>query len=174
MHTISATAAAEKVKQGHGLIVDVRENDEVASESVPGALHIPLGKVGKHLAELPRDKEVYFLCRSGNRSQLACQEAASHYAKVFSIEGGIQAWRKIGPTQGKPGRTLPLMQQVQLGAGLLVLTGFFVKPVWFLVPLVGAGLTLAGATGFCGMAKLLALMPWNRGTSAPKASICQS
>jgi hypothetical protein len=62
---------------------------------------------------------------------------------------------------------LEIMRQVQIAAGLLVLTGvglgLGVNPLFFaLAALVGAGLTLAGATGFCGMARLLALAPWNR------------
>jgi len=59
------------------------------------------------------------------------------------------------------------MRQVHLAAGLLALAGalgsLFWKPemVWLAV-LVGAGLTVSGATGFCGMARFLGLMPWNR------------
>jgi hypothetical protein len=60
---------------------------------------------------------------------------------------------------------------VQIGAGSLILIGvglgFTVNPAFFaLAGLVGAGLTVAGATGFCGMARLLALAPWNRRASA--------
>jgi hypothetical protein len=54
------------------------------------------------------------------------------------------------------------MRQVQIVAGLLVVAGFFFKPLWFLVPVVGIGQTIAGLTGFCGMARLLQKMPWNR------------
>ena len=62
---------------------------------------------------------------------------------------------------------LPLMRQVQLIAGLLILTGtllsLFVHPGWIgLAIFVGAGLTVAGSTGFCGMAVILEKMPWNR------------
>ena len=44
-----------------------------------------------------------------------------------------------------------------------VVLGFALSPVWFgLAAFVGAGLTVAGTTGWCGMARLLAVMPWNR------------
>lgn len=61
----------------------------------------------------------------------------------------------------------PMMRQVQIAAGLLVLTGvilgFLVHPGFFgLSGLVGAGLTFAGVTGFCGAARLLQAAPWNR------------
>jgi hypothetical protein len=62
---------------------------------------------------------------------------------------------------------LELQRQVQLGAGLLAflgtLAGVLVSPWFLIVPgFVGAGLTVAGATGFCGMARLLVRAPWNR------------
>jgi hypothetical protein len=59
------------------------------------------------------------------------------------------------------------MRQVQIAAGLLILTGLLLA--WLVAPafvaltaFVGLGLTFAGLSGFCGMARLLALMPWNR------------
>jgi len=67
------------------------------------------------------------------------------------------------------GAPLELQRQVQIGAGSLAflgtLLGLTVSP-WFLaVPLlVGGGLTIAGVTGFCGMAMLLTRAPWNRAT----------
>lgn len=62
---------------------------------------------------------------------------------------------------------LPLMRQVQIAAGALILLGvvlgYAVNSGFFLLSgFVGAGLTFAGLTGFCGMARLLAVMPWNR------------
>ncbi|MBL0811046.1 DUF2892 domain-containing protein, partial [Klebsiella michiganensis] len=62
---------------------------------------------------------------------------------------------------------LPLMRQVQIVAGALILLGValgyaFSSGFFLLSAFVGAGLTFAGITGFCGMARLLALMPWNR------------
>jgi rhodanese-related sulfurtransferase len=65
------------------------------------------------------------------------------------------------------GAPLPLMRQVQIAAGSLVLLGLVlsnvVAPPWILLTwFVGAGLTFAGISGFCGMARLLAAMPWNR------------
>ena len=62
---------------------------------------------------------------------------------------------------------MEIMRQVQIAAGSLVLLGivlgFAVAPAFFgLSAFVGAGLTFAGATGFCGMARLLMLAPWNR------------
>jgi hypothetical protein len=62
---------------------------------------------------------------------------------------------------------LPLIRQVQIGAGTLVVLGvalgYLVSPWFFLLSgFVGAGLLQAGLTGWCGMANLLQVMPWNR------------
>jgi hypothetical protein len=59
------------------------------------------------------------------------------------------------------------MRQVQIAAGSLVLLGLLLSqamaPAWILLSwFVGAGLVFAGITGWCGMAQLLARMPWNR------------
>jgi hypothetical protein len=60
---------------------------------------------------------------------------------------------------------------VQIAAGSLVVLGivlgFAIHPAFFgLSALMGAGLTFAGVTGFCGMARLLSIMPWNRAAKA--------
>jgi rhodanese-related sulfurtransferase len=49
-------------------LLDVREDDEWAAGHAPGALHIRLGELGARTAELPGDREVYVICRTGNRS----------------------------------------------------------------------------------------------------------
>ncbi|MGE0851286.1 MAG: DUF2892 domain-containing protein [Hyphomicrobiaceae bacterium] len=75
----------------------------------------------------------------------------------------------ISPAEAKrlmdQGATLVAGSLILLGVGL----GQFIAPVFYgLAALVGAGLTFAGVSGWCGMAKLLALMPWNRSASAPR------
>jgi len=84
------------------------------------------------------------------------------------LAGGVDGWAAAGlPLVENRKAPLELMRQVQIVAGSLVLAGvilgFLVHPGFFgLSAFVGAGLTFAGATGFCGMARLLALAPWNR------------
>ena len=94
--------------------------------------------------------------------------AAAAPAQVSLLGGGIQAWKAAGlPVEEDKSQPLPLMRQVQIAAGVLillgVLLGYTVNGGFFLLSgAVGAGLTFAGVTGFCGMARLLAIMPWNR------------
>ena len=88
--------------------------------------------------------------------------------EAYIMESGLQGWRAAGlPTVVDRSQPLDLMRQVQIAAGSLALLGaiggWLVSP-WFylLCAMVGSGLLLAGLTGFCGMARLLAKMPWNR------------
>src|SRR5690606_11438378 len=120
------------------------------------------------LSEIPRDKPVLVYCRSGNRSRRAVELLRSHgIENAVQVEGGLQAFEKAGGKVLRSGKGLPVMQQVQVTAGSLVLLGlvlaWLVHPVFLgLSAFVGAGLVFAGLSGYCGMAKLLGLMPWNR------------
>jgi rhodanese-related sulfurtransferase len=103
------------------------------------------------------------------RTQASCDRlAAAVNGEAFLLQGGLDAWAAANlPLERDRKAPLELMRQVQIAAGLLVLTGtvlgLVVHPAFFGLPaFVGAGLTFAGATGFCGMARLLQNAPWNR------------
>jgi rhodanese-related sulfurtransferase len=84
------------------------------------------------------------------------------------LEGGIDGWKAAGLSVVEDkSQPLPLMRQVQIAAGSLILLGvilgYAISSAFFLISgFVGAGLILAGVTGFCGMARLLDRMPWNQ------------
>ncbi|MDP3675674.1 MAG: rhodanese family protein [Novosphingobium sp.] len=164
--TLTPAEAQRAIKAG-ALLIDIREHDEHAREAIPGALNLPLARIG----ELPLAEAGYvFHCRSGMRTDAnaARLAAAARGAPCHSLAGGIDAWRAAGQmTLRVPGQPIEIMRQVQLVAGGLVLIGvvlgFLVSPALFgLSAFVGAGLMTAGATGWCGMAKLLRHLPWNR------------
>lgn len=162
--TISPVNARELVRRGARLI-DIRGADEFARSHAQGAESHPLDTLGPVTGEAP----VVFLCRSGMRTSTnSAKLAALREGEAFCLEGGLDAWRAAGlPVEEDRSAPLEIMRQVQITAGLLVLAGvalgFAVAPAWFGVSaFVGAGLTFAGVTGWCGMANLLALMPWNR------------
>lgn len=174
--TVDARTLHEWLERGQAVLVDVREPFEHASERIEGARHVPLGQLDP--ASLGKDQagdRLVFHCRSGARSGKAleqCEQALSQAGiEVFHLEGGIEAWKAAGKpvARAKTAPRLDVMRQVQVTAGSLValgvLLGVVVSP-WFLVipGFVGCGLTFAGLSGWCGMAKLLALMPWNRVT----------
>lgn len=150
-------------------LVDVREPVEYAEEHVAGAKLIPLGQLEKRSSEISRDTPIVVMCRSGKRGEEARKKLeAIGITDVRNLEGGIIAWKEAGLPVKTGGRTmLPLMQQVQLTIGLGVLTGavlaLTVNPLWVLLcAFFGAGLTMAGSTGWCGLAILMSKMPWNR------------
>ena len=173
MDTISPTEAAKLLAEGATLI-DVREADERARAYIPGSTPAPLSRLAATGLALPQGGVVLFHCRSGNRTAANAGTLAAQAGscRAFIVEGGIDAWKAAGlPVAENRKAPLELMRQVQIGAGSLVLLGVlggaFVTPLLYLLAgFVGAGLVVAGVTGFCGMARLLRLMPWNRPAAA--------
>jgi rhodanese-related sulfurtransferase len=164
---------ADRIKFGRAVLVDIREPDEFARRHVKGALSRPLSAFEAAHLKIEAGKEVVFTCKSGMRTNANCERlAGSVDGAAFILEGGVDGWAAAGlPVVEDRKAPLEIMRQVQIAAGSLVVAGvalgFLVHPAFFgLSAFVGAGLTFAGATGFCGMARLLALMPWNRAARA--------
>ena len=155
-------------------IVDVRAKDEFASELLEGSTNLPLEEVERRLAEVSA-QDVIVVCRSGVRASIAARTIRRHGRTARILDGGLRAWKAAGLPLARGRWTLAVDRQVQLIVGLGVLCsvglGVLVEP-WLLLlaALLGAGLTFAGATGTCGLARLLLLAPWNRPpASAPAA-----
>lgn len=154
-------------RSGHVSIIDVREPMEYVVGHIPGSRNIPLALLTE--APLP-DGPLVLICQSGTRSERGVATLARRGLAVgiASLEGGLMAWQDAQlPIEKRKGAPLALMRQVQIVAGGLVLIGVVLSqiagPGWiWLSGFVGAGLIFAGISGFCGMARLLALMPWNR------------
>lgn len=150
-------------------LIDVREPVEHAEEHIAGAKLIPLGQLEKRASEIDRDSPVVVMCRSGKRgSEARAKLQAMGISDIRNLEGGILAWKNERlPVEQLRKTGLPLMQQVQLTIGIGVLIGAIlaltVHPNWvYLCAFFGAGLTMAGSTGWCGLAILMSKMPWNR------------
>jgi rhodanese-related sulfurtransferase len=92
---VAPKAAYDAVASGHGVIIDVRESDELQEVAVDDAIHIPLGQLPSRAFDVPQDKDVYIICRSGNRSGMATEflQGLGH-PSVHNIEGGIIDWIK--------------------------------------------------------------------------------
>jgi rhodanese-related sulfurtransferase len=165
--SVSAQALAEQLANRAVTVIDVREPVEYASGHIEGSLNIPLARLAR--ADLPQ-RPLVLVCQSGNRSGRALRllQAQGHSHPVSDLEGGLPTWEQAGLGLRRLQRSpLPLMRQVQIAAGSLVLLGLIlhatVAPAWILLSwFAGAGLVFAGISGFCGMARLLAAMPWNR------------
>ena len=164
---ISAHQLADQLAEQRVKVIDVRDPMEFASGHIAGSLNVPLSRITQ--ADLPKGPLV-LVCHSGNRSAQALAQLMQqgHPHPLVDLEGGIPAWQQAGlPMRQLKNAPLPLMRQVQIAAGSLVLLGLilgtWVAPAWILLSwFVGAGLVFAGISGFCGMARLLAAMPWNR------------
>jgi len=72
-----------------GYLLDVREPFELAVENVPGAANIPLGQLRARLGELPRDKEIFVICRSGQRAYSATRLLLQNGFKARNLAGGM-------------------------------------------------------------------------------------
>lgn len=94
---ISVDEAKELIEKGEVAVIDVREPHEYQAGHLPGAVLIPLNTVMKRAAEIPRDRQVLFVCGVGQRSALACEMAASlGFTNIANIEGGTEGWKKRG------------------------------------------------------------------------------
>ncbi len=119
---------------------------------------------------LRKDQPLYILCRSGNRAcKAADQLEKMGFSELIVVDGGLQAWMEAGKQVIRGERKVwGLDRQVRLTAGSLVMAGIllskFTHPYWIgLSAFVAAGLIFSGVTDTCGMAMLLARMPWNKG-----------
>jgi rhodanese-related sulfurtransferase len=163
-------------------LLDVRTPAEFAGAHVPGAKLIPLGDLDPAAIQRERgaaESPVYVLCQSGGRARKAIEklEGAGVRGCVL-VEGGTQGWMDAGLPVNRGGSgTLPLMRQVQITVGFISAAGavlaLAVHPLFAIIPLVtGCGLLFAGITGRCGLALLLAKMPWNHSQSC--GSCCET
>ena len=174
LKTIAPAEAARLLRDQGATLVDVREPDEHARARIPGARNLPLSRLDEAELAVQEGHPVLFHCRSGartagNAARLATKAGA---CEAYVVEGGLEAWKQAGlPVAEDRRQPLELMRQVQIAAGSMVVIGVLlgaaVTPWFYLLSgFVGAGLVFAGATGTCGLARLLRLMPWNRALAA--------
>lgn len=169
LHKLSPREVQSRLETGKAVLVDIREPDEFARAHIPGALSQPLSALEQTHLSIDPAADVIFTCRTGMRTAGACDRLAARVeGDAYVLDGGLDAWSGAGlPVTLDRKAPLEINRQVQITAGLLVVTGvalgLLVAPGWFgLAAFVGAGLTFAGVTGTCGMARVLMLAPWNR------------
>ncbi len=150
------------------LLIDVRSEGEFKSGHIKEAKNIPLDDIAEAADRLKGIGTVYVNCGSGVRSCQATEQLERCGVNVVNVKGGLSAWLREGFGVTKEGKgTIPIIRQVMIMAGSLVLIGvvlsFILNPLWILLSgFIGAGLLFAGLTGICGLQKLLAIMPWNK------------
>ena len=153
-------------------VVDVRTPGEYAGGRLPGAHNVPLDRLAAAAPALTAAAAcgpLLIVCASGARSAQGCERLAALGVEAATLEGGTSGWASAGHPVERPAGSRPrwpMDRQVRLVAGSLVLTGFAAglarRPAHWLSGIVGAGLVLSGVTNTCGMAALLARLPYNR------------
>ncbi|MFI6062173.1 rhodanese-like domain-containing protein [Streptomyces sp. NPDC051286] len=78
------------------LVLDVREPEEYRAGHVPGARLAPLSVLAAAAGEVPKDRPVYVICASGNRSQWAAERLAAVGVDAVSVAGGTSGWARTG------------------------------------------------------------------------------
>lgn len=170
LQTVDPVTLKNWLDAREAILIDVRETAEYASEHIKGSILIPWGKIQAGILPPHAGRKLVLHCRKGARGQSACEKlhADLQETDIYNLTGGIEAWAAAGlPIQTSARRILPLDRQVQLTIGILLLTAsllgaFYGRGFFFLTGFFGAGLTFAGLSGFCGLARLIALMPWNQ------------
>ncbi|HVR85154.1 MAG TPA: rhodanese-like domain-containing protein [Planctomycetota bacterium] len=164
--TISPEEVQARRAAGPVALIDVRTPAEFRSIHAEGATLVPLEQLDP--ASLGAGAPVYLICETGPRAFMAAERLkAAGRDDVIVVDGGTTRWAAAGLPVVRGPKTWSMFRQVRLVAGILVLTGvalgWTVHPGFYgLAAFVGAGLVFSGITDFCGMALVLARMPWNR------------
>ena len=175
----SENLVGHKNQENDLLYIDVRTPQEFESMHIANARNMPLPDLPKYLDELralSQNRSLIFVCRTQNRSQMACDYVgANGLSNCRTLAGGINAWLAQGKPVIKGQHRLSLEGQVRTIAGGMILIGvalgFTVHSGFFLLPaIVGAGLLHAGLTDSCLMGLLLSKLPMNRIGNSPSAS----
>lgn len=179
LNTVNAKTLKTWLDNGDAVLVDVREPAEHAAQNIKGATLLPLSRISKSTLPPCTGKKLVIHCRKGGRGGTACEKllAEDPNIEIYNLEGGLAAWVEAGlAIESSGSKILPLDQQVQLVIGILLITGsvvgYIFSPAWFLFTgCIGIGLSIAGLTGFCGLAYVMAKMPWNQ-CKQPTKSFC--
>lgn len=94
---IEPDEAWKALEDGDAVLLDVREPEELDEVAIPNATHIPLGELSADLDDLPQDRDLLVICRSGVRSAYATHFLLqSGFARARNVAGGVIAWAQSG------------------------------------------------------------------------------
>jgi rhodanese-related sulfurtransferase len=182
INTIQPKELAELLKNGTKIeLIDVRTPAEFQELHLEAARNVPLDRLDPEALlrsrDCPATEAVYVICRSGGRGKQACEKFVKYgFLNVVNVDGGTLACVAVDIPTIKGKKTISLERQVRIAAGTLVVLGtllaIFCHPSFVLLSgFVGAGLIFAGITDTCGMAMILARMPWNQCSSTTSCSL---
>jgi rhodanese-related sulfurtransferase len=94
---VSVTEAKARIDAAEPpYLLDVREPHEFKDGHIPGARLVPLGDLAKRLSDLPTDREILVVCRSGNRSGRAAKQLTKARLNAVNVRGGMISWQRAG------------------------------------------------------------------------------
>jgi rhodanese-related sulfurtransferase len=93
---MDARQAALLLARGEAIMLDVREPAEWNAGRIADALHIPMAELGRRHHELPRDRTIVAVCRSGNRSRTVTQALRRAGYDAENLDGGLKGWQRAG------------------------------------------------------------------------------
>jgi rhodanese-related sulfurtransferase len=171
--TISPAELERLCKEGQKVeLIDVRTPTEFREVHVEVARNVPLDRLNvaafMHARDGSVNEPLYVICHSGDRGCQACEKfLTAGFPNVVNIAGGTKACVEAGLPVVRGKKAISLERQVRIAAGSLVLfgaiLGWLVNPAFIgLSAFVGFGLVFSGITNTCGMAMLIARMPWNQ------------
>lgn len=112
---------ARQLQDQGAILLDVREGPEWRAGHAPGARHIPLSRLPARIKDLPPQRTVITVCRSGHRSAGAAALLARQGRDVVNLTGGMHAWARAGlpvvTAGGRPGRVAEPMALTAVLAG---------------------------------------------------------
>lgn len=88
--------------EGGAILLDVREDGEVAAGAAPGSTHMALATLAERIGDLPKDRRIVCVCRSGQRSARATQFLGQRGFDAVNLGGGMRAWAEAGLAVEKP------------------------------------------------------------------------
>lgn len=169
---VQANQLQQSLQSGKNIaLIDVRTPVEHEEMRISGSHLMPLDRLDPAAVKSVSagSEQCVLICRSGKRADQAFQKLqAAGCEKLVILDGGVLAWESAGlPLERTERKVLPLMRQVQLVIGLILIASSALaltvdKNFAFIPAFLGCGLTMAGATGWCGLAILLSKMPWNK------------
>jgi rhodanese-related sulfurtransferase len=174
---ISAESFSRTYQDNQNLVlIDVRSPVEFESKHIKGSFNIPIDDLSVNsMKELIKRKkiktneEIYFICKSGMRAKLAQQKMEDSKHPIVCVDkglDGIDSGEGIEYNYGSRGG-ISLERQVRITIGFLMLAGIlagaFIHPLAYgFSGLISLGFLISGITDWCGMALLIAKMPWNK------------
>lgn len=98
IQTLTPTELHRRLHMDESIVlVDVRTSEEYGQGHIDGARLMPLSTVLQRSGELPKDRSIVFVCRSGARSHTACELITSQgFTNTINLVGGMIAWREAG------------------------------------------------------------------------------